>query len=97
MKKYKTYPVQYKLIGKDIVNVVDKYGMKQGPWTFDSVQMTKYYLFENSVATKAVRKKWSAIMIDLENRIRTKMESAKNGDINGQLVYEGSFKRQKNP
>jgi hypothetical protein len=53
-EKYKTYPIQFKLMGKDTVNFVDRYGMRQGLWSFDSLSISEYYVYENGIPMKRV-------------------------------------------
>lgn len=53
-EKYKTYPVRYKLLGNDTINLVDKYGLRQGIWIFDSTKITRYFSFLNDIWIRQV-------------------------------------------
>ncbi len=53
-EKYLTFPVKYRLLGRDTVNFVDKYGMRQGLWTFDTVKIRKYNFFKDDVNIKEI-------------------------------------------
>lgn len=120
-EKYKTFPVKYKIIGTDTVNFVDKYGLRQGIWTSDSVKIKKYYffkddvhirdvtLFDNGNIQKAMKREfgnWN-YMVEYFESGQKKREcfndemggSFKDGECKewnaeGELIYEGPFKKE---
>ena len=122
-EKYKTYPVKYKLIGNDTVNCVDKYGLRQGIWTFDSIKIKKYYFFKDDVhikeitffdngnIQKAMKREfgnWNYFIEYFESGQKKKEcfneeiggsyreGNCKEWNEEGQLIYEGPFKKTPN-
>jgi hypothetical protein len=63
-EKYVTFPIKYTMLGNDTVNFVDKYGLKQGFWTFDSVQIKKYYFFKDNIHIRELRFSMTATFKD---------------------------------
>jgi hypothetical protein len=125
-EKYKTYPVRYKLMGNDTINFVDKYGLRQGVWTYDSGFIKTYFIFEDGVPMKEVHlystgkiksesrreySNWNYYIEYFENG-QKKMEcyndrpggsykfdngKCREWDINGEIIYEGPYKKPNKP
>lgn len=45
IEPFKTYPIKYNVLGTDTINLIDKYGLRQGLWIFDSLE--HYYFQDN--------------------------------------------------
>jgi hypothetical protein len=56
-EKYKTYPVQFKILNGDTINYIDKYGFKQGIWVFsrDSIKVKIFSEYADDRSIRYVR------------------------------------------
>lgn len=48
-EKYRTFPVKFKILEADTINVVDKFGLRRGVWILDSTMVSNHYYFENDI------------------------------------------------
>jgi hypothetical protein len=55
-EKFKTYPTKFKILDGDTINFVDKYGFKQGKWTYlnDSLMSTGYFEAHDGIPVKLI-------------------------------------------
>ena len=55
-EKFETFPIRFKILNGDTINVVDKYGFRQGKWTYlsDSLMSTGYFVALDDVPVKLI-------------------------------------------